>query len=122
MRFLLPRRSCPPSFPRTPSLPVFRTPPPCCSVLTRIGFWGDAPTNARAELSSLLQVPLVAGTVNRGSDVIGGGVVANDWVCFTGLDTTATELAVMENIFKLHDSKPSGIVNEMRSALLDSLA
>ncbi len=26
------------------------------------------------ELSSLLQVPLVAGTVNRGSDVIGAGV------------------------------------------------
>ena len=25
------------------------------------------------ELSSLLQVPLVAGTVNRGSDVIGAG-------------------------------------------------
>ena len=33
------------------------------------------------ELSSLLQVPLVAGTVNRGSDVIGAGLVANDWVC-----------------------------------------
>ena len=32
------------------------------------------------ELSSLLQVPLVAGTVNRGSDVIGAGLVANDWV------------------------------------------
>jgi translation initiation factor 6 len=30
------------------------------------------------ELSSLLQVPLVAGTVNRGSDVLGGGMVAND--------------------------------------------
>ena len=28
------------------------------------------------ELSSLLQVPLVAGTVNRGSDVIGAGVRA----------------------------------------------
>ena len=34
------------------------------------------------ELSSLLQIPLVAGTVNRGSDVLGGGLVANDWSAF----------------------------------------
>ena len=29
------------------------------------------------ELLSLLQVPLVAGTVNRGSEVLGGGMVVN---------------------------------------------
>ena len=78
------------------------------------------------ELSSLLQVPLVAGTINRGSDVLGGGVVVNDWCGFVGMDTTSTEISVVESIFKLGGAATQnwggGASGGLRASLIDQLS
>ncbi|CAL6302672.1 unnamed protein product [Bathycoccus prasinos] len=66
-------------------------------------------------------VPLAAGTVNRGSDIISAGLIANDWTAFCGLDTTSTELNVIEEILKIRSIENNKSFESTRAAIIDTL-
>lgn len=55
------------------------------------------------ELSSLLEIPLLIGTVNCGNKLVGSGISTNDWTTFCGLSTTQSELFVIETALMKKD-------------------
>lgn len=63
---------------------------------------------------------LVLVFVSTSMQPLSGFVNGCSWVAFAGLDTTATELSVIESIFKLQDAQPSAIVGGLRDTLVET--
>jgi translation initiation factor 6 len=51
------------------------------------------------QLSQICKLPLCAGTVNRGSAVVGAGLICNDSAAFCGTETTSNEVSVIDAIY-----------------------
>lgn len=70
------------------------------------------------ELSEVLEVSVIAGTVNGGSQCVGGGLVVNDWLCIAGIRTTNIEMTVIESVFDLAGDSD---LDARRKAIVDSI-
>lgn len=69
------------------------------------------------KLGEILNVRVMVGTVNRGSSVIGGALVVNDWIGFTSHRTTSTEISIIDTAFSFTDEN----IEEKKKAWVESL-
>ncbi|XP_008191370.2 eukaryotic translation initiation factor 6 [Tribolium castaneum] len=61
----------------------------------------DISQNELENLSSLLELSLVPGTVNQGNKLVGSGLICNDRLAYAGMKTTAREFTDIEKAFHL---------------------
>ena len=47
-------------------------------------------------------------------------MVVNDWLAVTGLDTTATELSVVESVFRLGEGHAGNISGNLKDTMVES--
>lgn len=73
-----------------------------------------------AVLIEIMLFPNQAGTVNRGSEVLGAGCVVNDWSAFVGMSSTSTEISVIESVFRLNDAHPTSVSSTLRASLIEA--
>merc|ERR1711862_953956 len=89
---------------------------------------GPSQNDGRRHRGTLLTFTSSVGCWDRQSRIGRSGERSgvNDWSAFVGLDTTGTEISVIESIFKLQNrgqqQMQSGIVNDLRSSLIDQLS
>ena len=80
------------------------------------------PDDALEELSNMLDLPLCAGSINRGCTTIGAGMAVNDYTALCGYASTASELSVIEGVFNLDDACKFGYEFQIRTDLIEALA
>jgi translation initiation factor 6 len=76
-------------------------------------------TSELDELSNLFQIPIGAGTLNRGSDLIAASCLVNDSFGFVGMDTTSSEIYVFDGIFKLEKSQNSDFSSKLKEIQME---
>ena len=61
-------------------------------------------------LVDLTKVPVCSGTINKGEGYVGSGLVANDSCAFVGQISTATEISIIDALFRFNETKDDNAI------------